>query len=398
MNDKHKKIYEIINIRTTLICLIATIGTLMGAYGTIITFMGDHVQWLIDIHIAYKIIFIILISATITLLKIVFSFVKKISVVLDENSELNQKNQELLSNLENKKMFIEEHSDSICYILEEATNRKRYQEVISIGTHLSLPLWYTGKYTLRIRIGHMVEFASAQVGDKKTQALALIEDIGWTNIRIKNYENGKDYITRGLQIAKEIGDSYLIAQATRNLADIHLLNIGQISSLIDKKNEAQLCIDNLCEAEKFVNQMTDSDKKDELLGNIYYTYSKYYFEIGNTSDALIYVDKSFDLYKLHNLNEKQIKLFVLKGKILLNDDLNSAISVFQEGLRLSQKHNVNVHIASNALQLCKIYIRNNAIHQALQMLKLASEIVSVINDPVVLAEYEYCVKELEGKN
>ena len=68
-NEKHKKIYEIINIRTTLICLIATIGTLMGAYGTIITFMGDHVQWLIDIHIAYKIIFIILISATITLLK-----------------------------------------------------------------------------------------------------------------------------------------------------------------------------------------------------------------------------------------------------------------------------------------------------------------------------------------
>lgn len=393
---EYKTLYDIINIQTTLICFFATVIAIMGLYGTIVGFMGDSANWLKEVHIAYKIIFVVLISATVTLLKIVISFVKKTAIILSENKELKKKIEEFINNLEKKEEFIKEHSDSICYILEEATNRKRYQEVISIGTNLSLPLWYTGKYNLRIRIGHMIEFAAAQVGDKKNQALALIEDIGWTNIRIKNFSNGKDYITRGLKLAKEIDDSYLIAQATRNLADIHLINIEQINSLVDKTNEAQLCDKNLQEAIKYANKMKDSNKKAELLGNIYYTYSKYFFAIGNTGEALKYVNKSFDIYKLHDLIQKQIKLFVLKGKILLKEDLNSSIDSFQEGLRLAQKYNVNVHIVSNAIQLCKIYISNNTLPQASQMLSLASEIVSVINDPIVLAEYEYCKNELQG--
>lgn len=394
-------IFKIINWKTTVICFVATALSIMGIYATIMGFIGtdNKVYTLLsEINFIVKIIILLVCSAFSTLIKLLISFIIHVKSLIIEKDDIYVKYNDCLNILNDKNEYISSHSDSICAILEEAINRKRYQEVISIGAHLSLPLWYTGKYALRIKVGQMVELASGQTGDKKVQALTLIEDIGWTNVRLNNIEEGEKYIKRGLRIATDIKDKYLIAQANRNLADICLINSQNSFRISEKTNFLNNCEHYLNESLQMANSMENSIEKEGLIGNIYYTYCKYYQEANNIDIALEYLDKSLNQYKNCGLMEKQIKLFVLKGKLLL--DLNKedeAIDVFQEGLRLSQNLNVNVHIATNALELCKIHISKNNIQLAKQMLSIAKEIINVINDPLVLSEYNDCVKKIVGE-
>lgn len=403
IQTKHKKINnikDIINIKTTIICFCSTAIALMGFYGVVVGFIGDNAfsLWLKTWHIAYKVITIIVMSLLTTLIKIVWSFCKKTSAVFDDNESLQKEMEDLKTNLNEKEAFIRDHSDSLCYILEEATQRKRYKEVVSIGTNLSLPLWYTGKYLLRIKIGHMIEFASAQLGDKATQALVLIEDIGWTNIRINNHKEGMENIMRGLGIANEINDAYLIAQAKRNLADINLIQSKELQSINDKTTAMNACKTFIDEAYSVATSMKKSNKQKELLGNIWYTYSKYYLELGDDKEALVSLNESLKIYKEIGFTEKQIKLYALKGKILIKEKSESlAIDAFQEGLRLAQLSNVNVHIATNSLALCKIYINKSNYELARQMLIIAENIIAAINDPITIGEYETCKALLDNK-
>lgn len=393
---KYKNIKNIINLKTTIVVFFSVSIALIGCLESLIALFGDELPffgWLKNMHPGYKISFIILVSVVVTLVKIIVSFCNATDALLKENEGLNQRCIDFENVIDEKDAFIKNHSDSICFLLEEATNRRRYQEVISIGSHLSLPLWYTGKYSLRIRIGHMVEFAAAQVGDKKRQALVLIEDIGWTYIRIKEYAKGTENIKRGLVIAREIGDNYLISQAMRNMADIHLINMEKTTILSEKIKESTLCKQCLDEALDLMQNMGDVKEQKELCGNIHYTYCKYYFELGECQQALISLDTSMRIYAENGFVEKQIKLYVLKGQILLsesNENTSAAIGAFQEGLRLAQAYNVNVHIVSNAIELCKIYIQRENFNLANQMLSLAEEVINAISDPIIIEKYNNC--------
>lgn len=298
-------------------------------------------------------------------------------------------------------------TDSIIDVLDDAYKKERYTEVVKIGKQLSKPLWYTGKYELRLRIGYMLEAAAAQCENYEVQAETLLEDCGWTNIRLGNKKEGIANIKRGLEIAEHIKSYSLVAQGYRNLIDIHLgeasnnLNLRYIQSrrtaiASDREQELQKCKVYYDKAVIAANLIEDATKKKELLGNISYTISKYYLVTGDYKKALEEVMNAWGYYQSVSNEDKIIKLYSLKGVILryLGKE-EEAISIFQEGLAKSKSCGNNIHIVSNCLSLCEAYIDMNNITMASRMLEQAYKYSTAITDPHLESRILEIRKELE---
>ena len=378
----------------------AVIG-ILSLYEGILAWIGDEVISFTQRLLSNRLLFLFLLALLITFITMFISSTKKFFVLKKNTNILSDRNKNMTDRLgmmeKEFDKFQEEYSDSICQLLEDAYDKGRYHEVIKIGTQLSSPLWYTGRYELRAKIGETIESAACQVGDKQTQAKVLIEMIGWTNIRIGNDDLGIQNISRGLKIAEEIKDSYLIASAYRNLADIHLARASAKHNMRYDNNtitvnaktqeyefgKSKEYIDN---ALNYAERIRDNTKKSELLGNIDYTYSKYYFEKKDYTEALNKVESAMEAYKKIKYEDKQIKLYNLKGEILLRIDERKfeAVNVFQEGLQKAIERNVNVHIVANALSLIEYFIESHQRMQAERMFKIVDDYTDVITDPLLI--------------
>lgn len=353
------------------------------------------------------------ISLTITLITLVITEWQIIRDKEDENTKLIEENSLLNNKLDTALNSYDEyqknHSDSICQLLNDAYNSQRYQEVINIGMQLSGPLWYSGKYELRAKVGEIVENAASKKGDKSTLAKVLIEMVGWTNIRLGKEQLGIEKIEEGLLVAKDISDHFLIAAAYRNLADIHL---GRATSnhnlrysttvitipvpVIKQREEFEECHKCLQSANDCLESIQDIKQKNEMAGNLYYTFSKYYFETGDYNLALEYVEKSMEYYGYNGNIEKQIKLYNLKGEILLMipNKQALAVNVFRTGIQVALQHNVNVHIVSNALSLSEYFLSKGQIEQAKRSFRDAKEYSSAITDPILVEKINTLEKRL----
>ena len=387
-NNKYDTLAGIINFKTTLPVFGGTLIGFISVFGPLSDFLGDNtpvLSWWVETPIISRISIAILFSVVVTLVKIVISFCNAVKPLQKEISTLEE---EIRVNKNSENHF------DICQMLDEANNEKRYQEVIKYAS-LSKVLWYTGRYALRIEVGNKVEFAASQLGNKKIQAETLIEDIGWTYIRLNQYEKGLENINRGLELAVEINDAFLIAQAKRNLADIHLRKMKKANGLSEQLHLAESCKNCLDDALEYANAIENEKEQFELSGNIHYTYSKYYMEKGEFAEALSSLNQSFDIYSSNGFLEKQIKLYVLKGKILYKlGKTSEAINAFEEGLRKANESNVNVHVASNALELCEIYFATNNIEKCKRYLSFAENIIHAINDPEISKRFEKCKEKV----
>lgn len=134
-----------------------------------------------------------------------------------------------------------------------AYNNKDWDYVVEIGSFLSRPLWLSGKYELRHRIGKMVENAAAYCNKSNERASSLIDDTGWTAYVLGNKEKAVKRISDGLRLAIEINDFYLCAKASRHLASIHR-----------RAKEYSLSHTNLETAKKYTTKISNSKEQIEM--------------------------------------------------------------------------------------------------------------------------------------
>lgn len=295
-----------------------------------------------------------------------------------------------------------ESDDSLINILENAYNTKHWNEVVKIGRPLSESLWYTGKYDLRVKIGEMIASAAGLCEEYEIQAETLLDDLGWTRIRLNEIELGRKSIEHGLKVAEDHSLPYLIAKGYRHLADIHLaeacnfwtlryMNWGNqhLPKVITKTNEINECFDFYKKAIAILPSISNMKKRTEMEGNLKYTLSKYYLINRDFEKAL---DAATDAQSLYNSladNDREVKLFNLRGKIYMEMGRTSdAEAAYQEGLRKATVISNNAHMVSNSISLAEYYIDEGQKKLACQMLSVASDNSRAITDPIMTAKIE----------
>lgn len=277
-----------------------------------------------------------------------------------------------------------ESGDSLLYYLESAFEQERWTEVVKIGTSLSEALWYTGKFSLRIRIGELLEESARNSNNDYVRAEALLDDLGWSKHRMKM--GGISEIKKGLNLATENNFPYLISKGHRHLCHIEA-DAGHVEVAL---NHYKVAIDN-------IERIEDKRKRQEMRGNVEYAHAKIFYAQSNYTEALKSIAITIAQYKLNNDPDREVKMYNFKGEILLRSEPTDelALDAFQYGYQLALKISNNVNILRNAISISKIYKSRGSDKMALQILTSVKKYLERMTDPVIIEGYNNLLKSLQ---
>jgi tetratricopeptide (TPR) repeat protein len=242
-------------------------------------------------------------------------------------------------------------TDALIEFFENKKQESKDSEIIKWGLALSHPLWLSQKYEIRRKIGEFVEEASIKRGNYRALIKVLVDDIGWTNVELLQYDEAEVQLNKAIKLATEHKEIELLAKAYRHLFG---LNIRQYK--IDA-------------AEKFLNlslKITQDIKeeiiKNEMLAEYYFAKSTLEHKKGNFNDALKDIDLSKEMYEKLRDKEWTIKILARKGEILISlNRIDEARSIFIKGIEDSRVLQFNRQIVKNliGLGICNSMNGNN---------------------------------------
>lgn len=269
-------------------------------------------------------------------------------------------------------------TDTLMADLEAAYHEGRWEEVLKIGGVLSRPLWVTGKYKLRVRLGKLVEAAAAYSDRPIQQATALIDDLGWTKFALGEVEEAKRNILHGIGIANEAGSKYLAYKGYRHLSGIALEN-GSLNEAIEFHNRA----------EEFANQLLDGVAKQEALAGLQHNKALIEMKRRNWVDALREFQVAQKLYRDAGDNERYVKQYPLMGEVLYEmGRFGEAKDVFREGLSASRQESRKDGILQNNLGIAKIALHEGDIEEARRAYKEGAKIAHELGREALARELE----------
>lgn len=271
--------------------------------------------------------------------------------------------------------------------LEEYFKNRHFPAALRFGKCLSRALWTGGRYEERIRLGWIMFEASSAEGNKEVQALALIDDLGWTNVMLKNYDEAKKNIDSGLKIAEDIKDFYLIAKATRHL--------GGIAIKRSRYDDAEKI---LLAAQEITKNIKEEKRQKEMTAGIQYGLAELYLDMGKINEAELACDKAQKLLEEINDNERLIMRHSRFGRIFLDKKMNNeAISTFSEGLELARKANMDDEIVRNLIGISKAYLIDGRWYDAKMDLEEAYKIAESIGMESEKDEAKYLLQKNQMK-
>jgi len=141
-----------------------------------------------------------------------------------------------------------ELQDELINVVKKHHIENDHKKVVRLCSNLSRPLWISGKYQQRIILGAFYEDSAQRIEEFDEQVSALIDDLGWTNAVVGDIKVAKENINKGIKIAKERENNYLLAKALRHLGTIELrYNNDSQKSIENFSNALGICnsIDNV---------------------------------------------------------------------------------------------------------------------------------------------------------
>lgn len=256
-------------------------------------------------------------------------------------------------------------SDSETSLLEElrlAYADRNWEEVITIGSPLSRPLWLTGRYQLRLHIGHLVEGAAAFSGKFDVQASALIDDLGWTSIALRRYNDGINYLLHGIKVSEDHKLNALACRAYRHLSGAYLKlgNVEQASKYADRSAEWLKNVDN------------ETEKAQLEAGLAYLRARELQFK-GKFQEALIALISAQEMFVRLSDNDRANKVYGPIGEVYSElGNITSAKDAFRRGLetaRLSARRDSEL---VNLIGLAEIAQKTGNIAEAKKLFSEAS--------------------------
>jgi tetratricopeptide (TPR) repeat protein len=247
--------------------------------------------------------------------------------------------------------------------LESLYKKQEWGQVVSIGTSLSRPLWVSGRYIARIKIGKMVEEAAVKIDRLEPRVIALIDDLGWTNVIIGDYKKARKSIEHGLQLAQTHRLYYWWAKGLRHLAGIAKAR----KDYTTMKNYLE-------EALEVARQITDAYKKDEMIAGIYFGLANMHQEMKQYEEALKYSSEAQKIYTTYGDEERLAKTCSQAGLIYLHQgEFARAKDAFRKGLTLAQKLSRPDEVVHNQLGLAKVHFEEGDYEKAKQELEEAKQ-------------------------
>jgi tetratricopeptide (TPR) repeat protein len=208
----------------------------------------------------------------------------------------------------------------------------KHIDVIRLGTSISRALWLCMEYEHRVKIGDIVYDSACHENDDKTKAKVLIDDIGFTNIVLENYNVGVENIERGIEIAKRINEWFYVSKGYRHLANYSLFYEQQPS--VDK------IISLLENAKSFIEKIKNNDEIIESNLSIEYAYTEFYYYNKNFDKAEASCMNVREKYNEIQDYDRKCKTYSQLGKIYLGTKTyHEAKEQFLEGIALCNKRN-----------------------------------------------------------
>ena len=222
----------------------------------------------------------------------------------------------------------------------------------------------------------MVEGAAAFSSRFDVQASSLIDDLGWTSIALRRYNEGINYLLHGIKIAEDHGLCGLVCRANRHLAGayIKLGNIEQARIYTDKSAE-------------WLNKVNNEVERNQLEAGLAYLRARELQLTGNFQEALPALISAQEMFVRLTDNDRANKVYGPIGQAYLElGNLSSAQDTFRRGLetaRLSARRDSEL---VNLIGLAEIAQRNGSIAEAKRTFIEASAIALHLGIPDKAAE------------
>jgi len=226
---------------------------------------------------------------------------------------------------------------------------KQYESVIRYRDGFSRAMFVEGKPSERLRLGEIIEDSALKTGNKEIQAAALIDDIGWTLVTMKEFDKAENNILHGQKIALEIDDPYWTSKSYRHLAGLYF----------EKKNYKK-ATEHLDSARKFAQRIPAEIRKQEMIAGIEYGAALTALKLNNNEEALSHLEISEQLRKKVGDQSRIVKMYALKGKIAeAINDIQYAHDCFRQGLEKATMVGRTDEIILNHLGLARVYDAKN---------------------------------------
>ena len=270
--------------------------------------------------------------------------------------------------------------------MQQAFNNKRWKEVIRIGSALSRPLWITGRYSLRIQLGKLVESAAAYDRNRTAQAAALIDDLGWTKVALGRFDEAKASIDHGLRLAREAGQHYLISKGNRHLAGI--------ATKLSRLEEATTY---LAEARAAAVDVDDPRLKSELEASFFYSEAVQQRKRSQYPEALKNFEEAQRLFSELGDQDRLVKCFGSMGDIyLLAKNIPAAKDSYRTGLSLARQASRKDAELRCLRGLAETATAEGLGIEALPFLAEAAQIAAQIGDADLAAELNRRATGIKG--
>jgi tetratricopeptide (TPR) repeat protein len=260
--------------------------------------------------------------------------------------------------------------NSLIDLLRGAYSKRNWEEVITLGRALSRPLWLTGRYQLRIEIGKLVESAAAFSDKPEIQASALIDDLGWTSVALRRYEEAIQHIQHGLSVAQKANAYGLVCRAFRHLAGIYL-----------KRNEIEQAEIYAKNAEDALKNVVDQRERDELIAGLAYQRARELQSKGDHASALTALISAQEMFARLADRDRAFKVYAPIGQVQLEmGDIAAAKDSFRRGLataRVSSRHDCEL---VNLKGLAEVALREESYAEAKEFLLEASATAAFLGD------------------
>ena len=265
-----------------------------------------------------------------------------------------------------------ELQDELINVVKKHHIENDHKEVVRLCSNLSRALWISGKYQQRIILGAFYEDSAERIGEFDDQICALIDDMGWTNAVVGDIQEAKKNINKGINIAEERKNHYLLAKSFRHLGTIELRY----------NNDSRKAIESYEKSLAICEKIDDKIQKNEMIANISYNMSEAYLLENDYTNANEYADKAENLFIELNDKIRIIKVKSHKARILTSrqesNDIENAKKLITQALSEARKEKRTDEIGKCLLCLGEIQIINNQKELAINTLNEALKVFTSI--------------------
>ncbi|MDR0505883.1 MAG: sensor histidine kinase [Dysgonamonadaceae bacterium] len=186
---------------------------------------------------------------------------------------------------------------------------------------------------------------------EKTKLLDVYWNLSWCYLKVDDYENMKEYASKGVALAEKTGNLYI-------LADLYN-NIGVAYDYVSKIDSAMLYFD---KAQETVVRLEKSavekpEKIANIKGFIYGSIANLYSVQGKSQEALRYYFKALDLFEKYHIDNEMANVLGNIGATYLDiDNYEQAEIYFLIKEKLCRKTGNQPNLAHSLAGLGYVYL------------------------------------------